>query len=608
MAEGSAPRDLREYLSELRLHGQLVEVQAEVDPHLELAEIHRRVAAAEGPALWFRNVRGHEHSVVSNLFGSRARCDLAFGQDGPDFLQRAVDFLQHSMPLRPGDLWAQRSLLNRALRTGTSNVRRAPVLAREQSAVNLGALPMTKSWPEDGGSFLTLPMVYTEHPSSGGANLGIYRMQRFDDRHTGMHWQIGKGGGFHYHVAEARDESLPVSVFLGGPPAALLGALAPLPENVPELLIASLVLGRRLRMGRVAGLAHPVLADAEFVLSGRVAAERRRSEGPFGDHYGYYSLEHDYPVFECQRVFHRVEPILPVTVVGKPRQEDFYLGDYLQELLRPMFPLAMPAVRDLWSYGETGFHSLAAAVVRERYRRESMASAFRVLGEGQLSLTKFLLVVDRSLDLTDFRGVLAHVLARFRPQTDLYVLANLSMDSLDYSGPKIESGSKGVLLGVGEAVRDLPREFSSALPPGIDEAIPFAPGCLVLGAASHEKDPDLPSRVAAWESFSDWPWVVLSDEARRAAASSLNFLWTTFTRFDPARDIHSARPSIAANHVVHSLPLVIDARLRDGFPAELLCDPDTAKTVTRRWSELFPRGQEMGDSDRGHLDPPLARS
>ena len=238
-----------------------------------------------------------------------------------------------------------------------------------------------------------------------------------------------------------------------------------------------------------------------------------RPEGPFGDHYGYYSLRHDYPVFRVEHLAHRRDAIYPATVVGKPRQEDFFIGDLLQELLSPLFPLVMPAVESLWSYGETGYHSLAAAVVRQRYRREAMASAFRILGEGQLSLTKFLLVTDRSVDLRDFPRTLEHVLERTRSETDLYVFSNVSMDTLDYTGPEVNLGSKGVLLGLGEPVRKLPREFSaSELPAGVGEVRPFCGGCLVVGGPSFSDEPEAPSRLAAHPAFAEWPLVVLTDE------------------------------------------------------------------------------------------------
>ena len=316
--------------------------------------------------------------------------------------------------------------------------------------VRLDRLPAMTTWPEDGGPFITLPLVYTQHPDGRGSNLGMYRLHVHDDRSTGMHWQIGKGGGFHYQVAEGRNQALPATVFLGGPPALILSAIAPLPENVPELMLASLIAGERLKV--VPGdWPHPLIANAEFALIGEVAPRVRRPEGPFGDHYGYYSLQHDYPVFTVRTLARRRDAMFPATVVGKPRQEDFFIGDLLQELLSPLFPLVMPAVQQLWSYGETGYHALAAAVVRQRYAREAMASAFRILGEGQLSLTKFLLVTDQAVDLKDFPATLEHILARTHPETDLYVFSNLSMDTLDYSGPEVNKGSKGVWLGLGDA-------------------------------------------------------------------------------------------------------------------------------------------------------------
>ena len=339
----------------------------------------------------------------------------------------------------------------------------------------------------------------------------------------------------------------------------MLAAIAPLPENVPELMLASLIAGERLPV--VGGIGpHRLIGSAEFALLGSVAPHVRRPEGPFGDHYGYYSLVHDYPVFTVDRMAHRKDAIYPATVVGKPRQEDFFIGDLLQELLSPLFPLVMPGVVDLWSYGETGYHSLGAAVVRQRYAREAMASAFRILGEGQLSLTKFLLVTDQRVDLKDFRRTLVHLLERTNPETDLYVFSNLSMDTLDYTGPEVNKGSKGVWLGLGPPVRELPAEFRAAeLPRGVDTVRVFCPGCLVVGAPAYAVEPDAGERLAAHPAFGEWPLVVISDEPDRAVASVMNFLWTTFTRFEPAADIHPAATRVVRHHLSYTAPIVIDA-------------------------------------------------
>jgi UbiD family decarboxylase len=593
--------DLRAFLDRLRGDGDLVTVDAAVDPRLEVAEIHRRVIAAGGPALLFTNVAGSRFRLATNLFGTARRAELAFGERPRRLIRRLVELADSVLPPTPSALWDARDVAWDLVKVGARRVAQAPVAEVITSSLPLTDLPAITSWPEDAGPFITLPLVYTTHPDRGGHNLGMYRMQVYDARRTGMHWQIGKGGGFHYAVAEARGRALPVNVALGGPPAMMLSAVAPLPENVPELLLASLLTGGRFPLADNAAGPLPLPATAEFVLVGEVPPGERRSEGPFGDHYGYYSLAHDYPVFRCRAMFHREKAVFPATVVGKPRQEDFFLGDFLQEILSPVFPVVMPAVVDLWSYGETGYHSLAAAVVKQRYKREAMASAFRILGEGQLSLTKFLLVLDRQRDLRDFRGVLEHVLERADFRTDLYVFGNLSMDTLDYTGPAVNEGSKGVLLGVGEPVRDLPREFGGALPAGVERAEVFCGGCLAVSGPGAAEEPDAAGRLAREPAFADWPLLVLVDDAAEAVRTVVRFLWTAFTRFEPAADIHAKELSIARQHIVHTPPVVIDARLKPGFPEELFCDPDTAKRVTRRWGEFFPGGMEMGDSGTADL-------
>jgi len=603
--------DLRSFIERLHRDEDIVTVEAPVDRHLEVAEIHRRVIAAGGPALMFTNVRDSGVGIrdskspfrlVTNLFGTARRAELAFGERPLRLIRRIVELAETLLPPTPAKVWGARDVGLELLKVGTRKVQSGPVVENVTSDVNLNRLPVITCWPEDGGPFITLPLVYTAHPDRPGHNLGIYRMQVYDDRTTGMHWQIGKGGGFHYAAAEARRATLPATVFLGGPPALILSAIAPLPENVPELMLASLIAGERLPQMHGYG-PHPLMANAEFALMGEVPPDVRKPEGPFGDHYGYYSLQHDYPVFEVRRVAHRTDAIYPATVVGKPRQEDFYIGDLLQELLSPLFPLVMPAVERLWSYGETGYHSLAAAVVKQRYGREAMASAFRILGEGQLSLTKFLLLTDRHVDLRNFKATLEHLLARTHPETDLYVFSNLSMDTLDYTGPAVNQGSKGVWLGLGDPVRELPRQFTASPPRGVTDVRMFCPGCLIVGTASRSDDPDAPARLAGDAAFRDWPLIVLTDEPARAAASSMNFLWTTFTRFEPAADIHAAERRIVRNHIAYSGPIAIDARLKPGFPKELVCDEATARTVTGRWKEYFPGSNvEMGDSQKANLD------
>ena len=587
----------------MRARGELVEIEAEIDADLEAAEIHRRVIAANGPALLFRRVRGADFPLVTNLFGTASRVEAAFGSTPRELIERIASWPERLLPPTPGKVWGERDVLWKLAKSGLKRRSTGPVLEVVDREPKLSRLPALKTWARDGGRFVTLPLVYTEHPETGGSNLGMYRIQLFDDRDFGVHMQIAKGGGFHLAAAERAGRPFPVHVHVGGPPALTLGAIAPLPENVPELLLASLVLQHKLELvpSQVDDL--PVLGSTEFCLVGEVQPGARRPEGPFGDHYGYYSEAHDYPVATCKALLRRKDAIFPATVVGKPRQEDFYLGDFLQDLLSPLFPIAMPAVRDLWSYGETGYHSLSAAVVEERYARESMVSAFRILGEGQLSLTKFLLLTDSPVDLRDFPATLRHVLERADFRTDLFVFSNLSMDSLDYAGPRINEGSKGVLLGTGDPMRKLPDTFTGTPRSDVRAVEVFTDGCLVVEGPACAEDPEAGARIATDPAFADWPLVVLTDDARRATRSSINFLWSTFTRFNPASDLHAARLELVHHHPSATPPILIDARMKPGYPEELFCDEDTARTVDRRWKEYFPAGGvEMGDSDRGHLD------
>ena len=580
-------RNLRTFIDALSCEDEILEVSAEVDPYLEIAEIHRRMIDEQGKALLFTNVKGSTFPVVTNLFGTVRRIELAFGKRPLEFVKRAVHAAENLLPPKLGKLWSYRDLATTGLKLGTKHVRNAPVQESRQQNVDLSELPLLQLWHEDGGRFITLPLVYTESPVTGKHNLGIYRMQRYDETTTGMHWQIGKGGGFHYFEAEQKGESLPVTVFLGGPPALMISAIAPLPEDVPELMLASLLAGSKIGVADNSVNGHRLIAECEFALVGHVTPHERRPEGPFGDHYGYYSLTHDYPVFHADAIFHRKDAIYSATVVGKPRQEDFFIGDYLQELLSPLFPLVMPAVRDLWSYGETGFHSLAAAVVRERYGREALSAGFRILGEGQLTLTKFLLLTDKPQDLRDFRSLFEHILARVEWNRDVHVFSQTAFDTLDYASGKINYGSKAILMGTGDSKRELVREFQCELPSGIKRTEVYCGGCIVVEGPSYEHEKDLGDRIAKSGKFDDWQVVVLHDNAD-FAKSTEKFLWATWTRFDPASDINAKEITLKNNHIGYTAPIVIDARMKPWYPKEVEPRDDIVKLVDERWNEYFP--------------------
>ncbi|TBV81476.1 MAG: UbiD family decarboxylase [Desulfobulbaceae bacterium] len=581
--------DLREYIAVLRREQEIITIEEPVDPHLEIAEIHRRVIARGGPALLFNQVKGSDFPVVTNLFGTSRRMELAFGRRPLRFVAELVETAETMLPPSLGKLWDRRGLLRQAAAIGMKNVRQAPILENRQIPPRFDDLPLLTSWHSDGGPFVTLPLIYTEDPLGRGHNLGMYRVQRFDNTTGGIHWQIHKGGGYHYHEAEKRNESLPLTMYIGGPPALMMAAIAPLPENIPELLLASLLMGKKLPMIKDPMGGHSLIANVEFAAKGVVPPHLRRPEGPFGDHYGYNSLTHDYPVFQVQRLYHRQGAIYPATVVGRPRQEDFFIGDFLQELLSPLFPLVMSGVRQLKTFGEAGFHCLAAAKVSDRYPREAFASGLRILGEGQLSLTKFLIVTDGDLDVADFPALWRHVLARINWQTDFFVFANTSQDTLDYTGPSVNSGSKAILMGLGRSTkRALPEEFRGDPPKGCPKLRAYLPGTLVVQGASYVADRDLPGRLAVDPAVADWPAVVLVDDVDSACENIQEFIWTFFTRFEPAADIHAAGSSVCRFHLGLTPPVVFDCRMKPWYPPILEVDEPTKKLVDEKIGRIIP--------------------
>jgi len=581
--------NLRDFLELLRKNDQLLTIDVPVDPYLEIAEIHRRVIAQGGPALLFTNVKHSAFPVVTNLFGTNRRLELAFGKRPLDFVRDLVALVENSMPPSLSSLWQARSLLTQGLHVGLKQKKKGPVLDCCQQPARLTELPMLTSWHTDGGPFVTLPLVYTEHPDGLGHNLGMYRIQRFDDTTTGIHWQIHKGGGFHYFAAEQKNQSLPLTLYIGGPPALMLAAIAPLPENIPELILASLLQGKKLDMVDDPRGGHHLVAEAEFAIKGIVAPHIRRPEGPFGDHYGYNSLQHDYPVFQTTHLYHRKDAIYPATVVGRPRQEDYFIGDFLQDLLSPLFPLVMKGVVQLKTFGETGFHCLAAARVTDRYPREAFAAGLRILGEGQLSLTKFLLITDGSIDISHFPRLWQHILERIHWDRDLFVFANVSQDTLDYTGPSVNKGSKAMMLGLGQArCRELPLEFSGSLPEQCGRPAVYLPGTLVVEGSSYASSPGLGKTLSQWPGVAAWPVIVLVDSTAATTVSLQEFLWTFFTRFEPAADIHGREQAVHRFHVGLQPPIVFDCRMKPWYTEILEVDSATKQKVDDTIDKILP--------------------
>ncbi len=586
------PASLQEYVQRLQKQKEIITVSTPVDPYLEIAEITRRVVQEGGKALLFTNVKGSSFPIATNLYGTQNRLNIAFGHDVQERIHTIVSFLTEHFPPSFSYVWEKKRdlmTLFRSLRVSKRRrwIQSPPSLEITQKSVNLDEIPLLTSWKEDGGPFITLPLVYTESPRKPHSkNLGMYRIQRFDKDTTGLHWQIGKGGGFHFYEAEEMGQNLPVSIFIGGPPALTLAAIAPLPENVPELLFASFLLQDPLKMTFIDGHPHAIPNEADFTLLGYAEASTRRLEGPFGDHFGYLSLAHEFPVFRCTKVFHRKDAIYPATVVGPPPQEDFYIGQFLQNILKPLFPVVMPAVKDLHTYPESGFHALAAIQIRERYEKEALSTCLRVLGEGQLALTKILIAIDNDeISLTDFKAVFQYLLERMRGEEDIIILSHTANDTLDYTGPKLHRGSKAIFLGTGSTPRrSLPKKIPENLPSIIETAALFCPGCLVISLQPGASPDELPLE----KCLQDWPCVIITDDPKSTVSSQTNFLWHVFTRFEPGHDIFFSDIAIKRNMAGYSLPMIIDSRMKSSYPPVLQVDKDTEKLVSQRWKEYFP--------------------
>lgn len=579
--------DLREFLYQLERKGQLSRIGVEVDPDQEITIIQHRVLTAGGPALLFEKVKGSPYRMVTNLLGTPQRVAMACGASPAELGQRLARGVQNLMPPSFKGMWRSRRDLLRLFPVRMRRVEKGPVLETVCEPPDLMRLPVLTCWPEDGGPFFTLPLVHTVDPCTGKSNLGMYRLQRFDGRTTGMHWQIEKGGGFHFHQALRLGRTLPVSVYLGGPPALILAAVAPLPEGVDERLLAAYLMNRPLNVIYRSGTGHCIPARAEFVLEGEVRPGESRLEGPFGDHFGHYSEAADYPVLHVKRVLARRDAIFPATVVGKPVQEDYFIGEALQELTVPLLKVIRPAIDDLWAYPETGMHPLAVMAVQERYPMESLKLALGMLGEGQVSLTKVMIVVDKGVAVRDFHSVSRAVWRHLTPER-MHLLAPTAQDTLDFTGPAMNVGSRLILLATADRVapqRVLPPQWSgsSDLPQGVAAMQAIGPAFILI-RPDHPAT-DIHRLCAALRSHTatqDYLFhVIVGDDV--PLNDAILRLWGWFTRFDPALDLYPAGRRVVGNRLLLDFPITIDARWKKGYPRPVSFNPAIERRVAQRW-------------------------
>ncbi|MES2793660.1 MAG: UbiD family decarboxylase [Planctomycetota bacterium] len=603
-------RNLQSCVRDLERTGQLVRIDQEIDAHLEAAEIQRRVYLAGGPALLFTRVKNCRFPMLSNLFGTIERTRFLF--------RDTLEAVRHLVELKidPNHFWKNpwryrdvpRSLSHMWLR----KARRGPIL---DCQTTIRELPQLVSWPRDGGAFITLPQVYSEdveHPGLGKSNLGMYRVQLsggqyVPDRQIGLHYQIHRGIGVHHAAAIKKGVPFRVNIFVGGPPALTLSAVMPLPEGLSELLFAGALGGRALRFVPSAnGL--PMPAEADFCISGTVDPQQLLPEGPFGDHLGYYSLAHDFPVLNVDRVHHRRDAIWPFTVVGRPPQEDTSFGEIIHEITGPIIPTVIAGVKAVHAVDAAGVHPLLLAIGSERYvpyakhrtPQELLTQANAILGQGQLSLAKYLLILAQEdqpeLDIHDIAAFLKQLLERVDWQRDLHFQTRTTIDTLDYSGSGLNQGSKVVIAAAGPRRRELATEISSdlRLPDGFREPRVCLPGILAVQAPAFQVDAS--GRDQASEKFSSaqqpggvldgFPLIVLVDDSEFTARTLNNFLWVTFTRSNPAADLSGIGSFTDQKHWGCRGSLVIDARIKPHHAPSLIEDPE----ITRRVDRLAAQG------------------
>jgi len=578
-------RTLSAFLEDLERRGDLKRVSREVDPDFEVTEIACREARAEGPALLFEKVRGARFPLAVNVLAARRRIEWGLGRP-PAAVGAELEELLHALPrLSPGDLWGMRGAAGRVLAMRPRLIERGPA-QEERLEPDLSPLPNLQLWPKDGGRFVTFGLVLTEHPESRVRNLGIYRMHIYGPATTGMHWQIGKGGGFHHHAAERLQRPLEVAVSVGADPATLLAAVAPLPEGIDELAFAGFLRGSPTRLARARRLAMRVPADAEFVLEGLVPPGERRPEGPFGDHFGHYSHAAPFPVFHLREITCAERPIYQASVVGKPPQEDKFMGEAVQEMVGGALKVIHPEIRDLWAYFEAGFHNLLVVAVSNRFAKEAKKTALGLFGTGQLSLTKAIVLVDEDVNPRDRAAVFGALARNFDPAEDFILVPGVPLDTLDFTSFTMNLGSKMVL--------DAQSAPGAAPPPAPPPAPPdpralasgirgsrLAWGAMLVvqvegeGRAVIERLVQRPELAALKLIVAVSADVPLDDDQL--------LLWGIFTRFDCARDIVPARTETRGARLTCQGPLGIDATWKAGYPETVGTPPAVAAAVDGWW-------------------------
>jgi 4-hydroxy-3-polyprenylbenzoate decarboxylase len=595
-------KSLQACIADLEKNNHLIRIKEEVDPYLQMAAIHLRVFEHEGPAILFENVKGSKFPAVSNLFGTLDRSRFIF-RDTLDKIKTLVDIkndpikaIKHPFKYANTALTALSALPMKVSKGAPANYGRTAI----------SELPQIVNWPMDGGPFVTMPQVYTEDADMPGimnANLGMYRIQLggndyVQNQEIGLHYQLHRGIGVHQTKANAKGQPLKVSIFVGGPPAHPVAAVMPLPEGLSEMTFAGALGNRRFRyFYDEQGFC--ISADADFVITGTVMPMENKAEGPFGDHLGYYSLKHPFPLMKVHNVYHRKDAIWSFTVVGRPPQEDTSFGALIHEITGSAIPKEIPGLHAVNAVDAAGVHPLLFAIGSERYTpyvkerrpQEIITIANHILGKGQLSLAKYLFIAakedDPNLNVNDIGGFLKHILQRIDLTRDLHFHTRTTIDTLDYSGDGLNTGSKVAITVAGEIKRELWNELPANfnLPRPFNKYKMVMPGILAVEVPKNIRTSDMPLMLEILQEhlgeadLSGMPLMVLCNDAEFTAQSINNFVWVTFTRSNPSHDIYGINSFTEHKHWGCNGTLIIDALIKPHHAPVLEKDPAIERLV-----------------------------
>jgi UbiD family decarboxylase len=585
---------LGEFLKYLESIGELHRIKVEIDPELESTEIAIRALKQNKPALLFENPKGSQYPLAMNILASERRIELALGIHPEELGEKLIGFMERAIPPKLDFLLEQKSMVKRII-SSRPKIVRGGCSQENVDKPNLTQLPIQKCWQDDGGRFITLGQVMTYDPITRKRNVGIYRMQMFDDSSTGMHWQIQKGGGFHYFQAQKIGKEFELAVVLGSDPALLLASVAALPEGIDEVMFAGFLRGGRMPMMRGKTISVDVPANAEFVLEGKVSLTESKLEGPFGDHFGHYSAASEFPVFRLNAITHRRNPVYPGTVVGRPPMEDKFLGDATQQILGPLIRLMHPEIRSLWAYYEAGFHNLLVVEIEERYEKEAAKTAMSLMGEGQLSLTKCIVTVSGGVNPKDWNAVLREIRENFDPHYDFIMIPKAPLDTLDFTSYKMNLGSKMVIdacrkqrthykLQITNGYSKLVLDKTKASDSRIVDASFIESSFLIVKVASSSKEviekllkhPELQAiKIIA---------AVSEDVDIRQKES---YIWGIFTRFDCERDVIFTEQKLVGISPVYSGVMGIDATWKQGYQKPLSMEERIIKLVNEKWERYW---------------------